>query len=148
MHSFYTKAEILAPVGTSDHKVIKWYPKNNGIARPCTNKRRRRRFPRSGYDAFGRWLISQDWPIVSPNHSTDDLASDFTSKISQGIDKFYPLSSVKLHPSDKPWMSSFFNSLIVKRQRAFHSGNIHLWRHYRDKVKLEIETRKQKFLLR
>ena len=142
MHSFYANAEILAPVGTSGHKVVKWYPKNNGTARPSTTKRRRRRFPRSGCDAFGRWLISQDWPIVSPNRSTNDLASDFTSKIYQGIDKFFPLSSVKLHPSNKPWMSSSLKSLIVKRQRAFHSDNTRLWRHYRDKVKLEIERRK------
>ena len=30
-------------------------------------------------------------------------------------------------------------------QQAFHSGNINLWPHYRDKVRLEITERKRKF---
>ena len=35
MQSAYAKPEIIAPVVTSDHKVVKWYP-NNSTVRPST----------------------------------------------------------------------------------------------------------------
>ena len=58
---------------------------------------------------------------------------------------FFPLKTVKLHSSDKPWMTAHLKNLIKPRQRAFHSGNINLWYHYRDKVRHAIRERKKKF---
>ena len=62
------------------------------------------------------------------------------------MNNFFPLKTVKLHPSDKPWMTAHLKNLIKSRQRAFHSGNTNLWCHNRDKVGLqEIRERKKKF---
>ena len=55
------------------------------------------------------------------------------------------MKTIKLHPSDKPWMTASLKNLITLRQRAFDGGNINLWHHYRDKVRLEITERKRKF---
>lgn len=147
MQTYYNKPAILAPIGTSDHNVVKWLPCCNNI---CTtrlnNKCQLRRFPRSERDAFGRWLTSQDWSADDSNlASVEDLSMSFTSKISQAIDDFFPLRSIKLHHSDKQWMTASIKKIILERQQAYHSGNSHLWRHYRNKVKSEIISRKKKF---
>ena len=146
MQSFYNKPEIIAPIGTSDHNVIKWHPSDGTRSpRSTTTKCHLRRFPQSRCEAFGRWLTSQDWSANLPNPSANELASAFTLRVSQAIDDFFPLRNVKLHHSDKPWMTASLKNLIMERQRAFHCGNIHLWHYYRDKVKLEIISKKQKF---
>ena len=54
---------------------------------------------------------------------------------------------MKLHNSDKPWMCSSLKQLILDRQNAFHSGNMPLWKHYRNKVKQAIIIQKQTFYL-
>ena len=58
---------------------------------------------------------------------------------------FFPMKIIKLHPSDEPWMTASLKNLIMLRQRPFHSGNINLWHHYIDKVRLEIAERKRTF---
>ena len=50
---------------------------------------------------------------------------------------------VKIHSTDKPCMSLALKHLITQRQRAFHSGDLLLWRHLRTKVRDEIFKRKQ-----
>ena len=50
---------------------------------------------------------------------------------------------VKIHSTDKPWMSLALKHLITQRQRDFHSRDQVLWRHLRTKVCDEIFKRKQ-----
>ena len=52
---------------------------------------------------------------------------------------------IKFHPTDKPWITPTIKLLINERQRAFHSGNVHQWRHYRYKVQREMVAREKKF---
>lgn len=73
------------------------------------------------------------------------LGATFTSNISQAIDCFFPERTVKLHHTDKPWMTASLKHLILQRQAAYHSGHLHLWRFYRDKVRTSITQRKEQF---
>jgi hypothetical protein len=41
------------------------------------------------------------------------------------MDETIPERTVKMHPSDKPWMTSFIKTKIKARQRAF-SRNDHV----------------------
>ena len=147
IHPFYNTPTVLAPIATSDHKIVKWDPKTS----VCTNlsaqvcKRQYRCFPQSAHEAFGRWVTSQVWYADGQNLSLEERVNSFTSNISLAMNNFFPLKTVKLHPSDKPWMTAHLKNLIKSRQRAFHSGNTNLWCHYRDKVRQEIRERKKKF---
>ena len=56
LHQLYQSPYILAPLGSSDHNIVYWYPSNHK-----TNEEKRqvkstkhlvRRYPRSGIDAF------------------------------------------------------------------------------------------------
>ena len=48
-----------------------------------------------------------------------------------------PAKQFRVHYNDPPWMTPEFKSLIVLRQRAFHSGNTERFRHYRNVVNRE-----------
>lgn len=74
----YDKPSLLAPAGTSDHNAIKWSPSRANIPRHNVTKHRVRR------------LISQNWSMDKTDPSTEDLASDFTERISKAMDIFFP----------------------------------------------------------
>ena len=146
LQQFYKKPLILAPVGTSDHSVVNWCPDDSSCRpRGKVIKRQRRFFPQSQLAAFGRWLTSLDWNSVSSEGSVEELVSDFTARITQAMDTFFPIQTVKLHSNDKPWMSVSIKQLIIARQQAFSCGNIDLWRHYKGKVKYAIQLKKKNF---
>ena len=135
LQQFYKKPLILAPVGTSDHSFINWFPDDSSFRpRGKVIKRQRRFFPQTQLAAFGRWLTSRDWNSVSSERSVEELASYFTARITQAMDTFFPIQTVKLYSNDKPWMSVLIRQLIIARQQAFSFGNIDLWRHYKGKV--------------
>ena len=120
LQQFYKKPLILAPVGTSDHSVINWCPDDSSVRpRGKVIKRQRRFFPQSQLAAFGRWLTSHDWNSVSSEGSVEELVSDFTARITQAMDSFFPIQTVKLHSNDKPWMSVSIKQLIIAREQAF-----------------------------
>jgi hypothetical protein len=90
-------------------------------------------------------VTRQDWYADGQNYTIEELVSAFTSNISEAMGNFFPMKTIKLHPFDRPWMTASLKNLIMLRQRAFHGGNINLWHHYRDKVRLEITEIKRKF---
>ena len=145
----YNEPSIIAPLGTSDHNVVKWTSSASGSARShgkSISKKHVRRFPQSARDAFGRWCNNHTWfADVENPRSCSELASFFSQDISSAIDRIFPTKIVKIHCSDKPWMIPSLKQLINERQRAFHSGDRDLWRHYRSKVKKEISLKKRSF---
>lgn len=50
------------------------------------------------------------------------------------MDKCLPMRSVKLHPTEKPWMTVEIKDAIKKRQRAWATGSFHLYYLYGNKV--------------
>ena len=82
---------------------------------------------------------------LGPSISTDNLAISFTIDVNTALDHFFPIKTIWFHPTDKPWITAYIKKLIKKRQQAFHSGNIQMWRIYRRKVQKEISGRKKNF---
>ena len=76
------------------------------------------------------------------------LTSSFSDDLCNAINIYFPAKSVKLHPTDKPWMSAEIKSLTLKRQRAYHSGSNDRWRLLRNKVRIAISKRKKEFFAR
>ncbi|CAB4035140.1 Hypothetical predicted protein, partial [Paramuricea clavata] len=82
--------------------------------------------------AFGRWCCSREWfsDAESKNSATDELNS--------AVDRLFQSKVIRIYNSDKPWMTPALKKLIYQKQKAFHSGNLDLWRHYRFKVRNDI----------
>ena len=88
LHKFYNNPTILAPFGSSDHSIVHWFPPadsatiNNTSVKPV--KHLVCRYPRSGIDAFGRWITTQNWfSELSPNPTVDSLAVSLTYQLTQ-----------------------------------------------------------------
>ena len=64
LHELYNERSIIAPLGWSDHNVVKWTPSASGPAPShgkSISKKHVRRFPQSAGDAFGRWCNNHTW---------------------------------------------------------------------------------------
>ena len=54
----------------------------------------------------------------------DDKVSIFNGVVTQALDGCMPLKSIRLHPTDKPWMTPNIKAKIKLRQQAFTRGNM------------------------
>ena len=146
MSHFYSTPTVTAPLGRSDHHVINWSRNTDSAAcliKKGITKRKVRRFTQSSCAEFGRWCSGHVWFCdVQYLDSATALASSFTSELSSAIDLFFFTKTIKIHATDKPWMTPMLKQLIIQRQRAFHSGNRAVWLHHRDKVQREISSQR------
>ena len=100
----------------------------------------------SARTAFGRWCCSREWfSDAESNNSASALASSFTNELNSAFDRFFLSKVIRIHDSDKPWMTPALKKLIYQRQKAFHSGNSDLWRHCRLKVRNDIGVKKRAY---
>jgi hypothetical protein len=149
LHNLYNCPSIQAPLGSSDHNMVQWLPssENNKQLPPVKYVRRQVRcYPRSGIDAFGRWITTFNWfEKLGPSPSVDELATSFTTQLTKAVDRIFPVKTLKSHQSDKPWITPEIKLMIKDRQKAFHSGNIPIWQSMKCKVQQEITERKKSF---
>ena len=107
MHNLYCSPTIHAPLGSSDHNVVFWQP--IALRQPSRIKSPKclvRHYPPSGIDAFGRWVTTHDWfADFGFSSSVDDLASSFTTQLIGAINRIFPVKTIKLHATDKPWIT-------------------------------------------
>ena len=109
-------------------------------------KRSVRRFPESAINAFGRWVSSHHWfTSLDSVASVDSLTESFNTDVKTEIDIHFPLKSVKIHPTDRPWMTSRTKQFILERRRAFYSDRNGRWRELCTRVRDEIAARKKAF---
>jgi hypothetical protein len=69
--------------------------------------------------------------------SSDEKLNIFTEIIRYGLDTIMPERSIKVHETDKPWMNANLKQLIKRRQKAFSSGDVFLYKLLRNKVNRE-----------
>ena len=136
-------------LGTSDHGAVFWRPKPSRditVRAHKAQKRSVRRFPESAINAFGRWVSSHHWfTRLDSVASVDSLTESFNTGVKTAIDIRFPLKSVKIHPTNKPWMTSRIKQLILERQRVFYSNRNGRWKELRIKVRDEIAAREKAF---
>ena len=92
---------------------------------------------------FGRWITNHTWDEVLNATNTVDKTEAFYSTIHEAIDRHFPTKVVKLHTTDKPWITPEIKLLIKKRQKAFGQKKMHLWRFLRNKVARLIDRSKK-----
>ena len=99
----------------------------------------------SGIRSLGTWLINHSWNDVYLSDNPSNKCKLFFSSLRTNVDKHLPVKSISLHQNDKPWMNCNVKSLILQRQRAWHSNDQALWRYLRNKVTLAIRKAKKDF---
>ena len=85
--------------------------------------------------SVGRFLQQVPWSdLFFPAQSSEDKLIILTDIINFGLNTIMPVSTIKIHESDRPWMNTNLKQLISRRQKAFTSGNNPLYKILRNKV--------------
>jgi hypothetical protein len=145
MSDVCSPVSIIAPIGHSDHnsvlfslqKINRQNQYNKVIIRQGNVSAKR---------AFSEWLTKVNWLGLYQTVSCETKLNMFHNVIESGLDYFLPKKSVKLHTSDKPWITPNYKNLIAKRQKAFRQGNRALYCKLRNKCIRECKRLKSTFL--
>ena len=118
--SYYNKPVVRAHLGSSDHCSVHWVPNPNYGCSKLTAKKKvvkLRRFPESALNAFGRWVSTHSWfahTCAVDYLPVDSLTTSFSDDLWNAINIYFPAKSVKIHPTDKPWMSAEIKVIPLK----------------------------------
>ena len=74
--------------------------------------------------------------------TVDSMAESFITDLTTSINMFFPTKSVRIHHTEKPWITSSIKQLILDTQRAYHSVSPAQWKVRNDKVRDAICKRK------
>ena len=98
----------------------------------------------SAWRAFGRWITQKDWNPVLTTSSCEDKFQLFIAELKRGVHCYLPQRTVKVHQTDRPWMTNKLKIWIRKRQTAFqrHGKNSSIYKHWRNKIQRETNPRK------
>ena len=134
MSQYYDEALILPPVGLSDHSSVLIQPSNYRAPSLPATRVLKRDCKAPNRQALPSFLQAVNWTPLYHISLCEDHFNDFQSTIATAMDKCLPMRSVKLHPTDKPWMTVEIKDAIKKRHRALATGSSHLYYLYRNKV--------------
>ena len=88
--------------------------------------------------SVGRYLSNISWAnLLSDDKSCEEKLTIFTDIIDLGLNILMPKKSVRVYPTDRPWINAEIESLIQKRQKAFNSGNLTDFKKLRNKINHE-----------
>ena len=118
----YNPTIHLPPLGHSDHQCLLLVPKQKeklaiygkrgGILTP------------GNLAVLSRKVILEDGSDVYSVEEIDEKVKAFTSTMLTIMDQTIPERTVRMHPSDKPWMTSFIKTKIKARQRVFSRNDL------------------------
>jgi hypothetical protein len=84
--------------------------------------------------AFTRTVL--DWHQILYGGKIDEKVNRFITIVNSMVEKYFPESTIRRHSKDKPFITNKIKSLIVKRNTAYSSGKIELFRLLRDKSQI------------
>ena len=122
MSPLFQEIQHLRPLGRWDHQRLLLNPKCRMSTRPRT--RTIKPMNRSNLIALEIKLSKTAWDAVYEAEDADDEVSIFNGVVTQALDGCLPLKTIRIHPTDKPWMTPSIKAEIKLRQRAFICRNM------------------------
>ena len=148
-HLSITNNEHLPPVaigpsiGNSDHQTV--HVKSISTSAEQTQWRTVYDLRESHTNAFRKVLSSYPWhKFYRSNLSIDEKCNLFHQIIETAMLQI-PSNAVEMKKTDKPWITPVLKNMINKRFEAYRRRDFPLYRHYKQKVKKEIETAKKRW---
>ena len=117
-----TSAQHLPPLGRSDHQCLVFKPKKRVKLRPVTKKVRQMN-PRN-LDSLQVAMNNESWETVFKADNVNEKVSVFNNIIGNILNTIMPERSVRIHPTDKLWITPSIKVHIKKRQNAYTAGNL------------------------
>ena len=118
LSSYYEEAQILPPVGLSDHSSVFLQPASVHSTYVPTERVNKRlcREPNKR-DLFSA-IQTVSWTPLYRLPTCSEQLEKFQTTITSAMDVHVPVRQVKLHPRDKPWFTQEIKEAIANRQRA------------------------------
>ena len=104
IHKFYQELLLLAPIGGSDHCTIVWSSKVQ-LQPQKVSKRINVRPLKSSLLVFELFIKERNWSGVLSSTNVNDKVNSFLEEVSDMVDFFFPLKSIKVHEDDKPYIN-------------------------------------------
>ena len=133
MAPFYSAPVIIQPVGTdipghgvpSDHLVPAVYPVNNvTIAQTKTYTcKTTRPLPDSAVNKFGMMILEEDWKEVKEDETAEEQEEMLQKILTTYLEKTCPTQTVKLGPTDKPFITKELKRIDRNRKREYNRNN-------------------------
>ena len=143
MADLYLPAKHLPPLGRSDHQCLLLSPLNVNKL-PPTSKKVRLHKPENK-QTLSRTVALQNWDNVLMATDVDDKVEAFNRTILSLLDKAMPEVTIRMHTSDKPWITPKIKAQINARQKAYCRGDKSKYDQLCKKVSKLIRNAKQSF---
>lgn len=135
------QANVLSPVGRSDHNVVLWKPSHN--VKSSYSKVLIRKFSKRSLGWFSQMVSSTDWlAMVQSESKLDDAASCFLSCLFHLFDVAFPLKSIRIRDSDPAWLTPQIRLLMNERDDAWRRGNSGRFHRLRRQISCAIQKSK------
>lgn len=131
---FYSSPIRLPPLGKSDHCCI--LLSSEGVKTDCAGYSTitRRKVNGEAVSMIGRRLMAVNWNFMYRQDNCQDQADFFDTVIDNIFNDCVPLTSFRVKNNDKPWINHYFRQLLVKRDIAWRSGDMVLYRKLRNRA--------------
>ena len=136
---------VFSPMAKSDHKCIFWShdsPKKHSIVKKVV-----RNMSKANLALFNSIVTDVDWQAyVCSFANIDDAFQNFLSVLRSIFDLCFPFRTIRLRPTDQPWVKPSLKLLIDERDRAFSKGHISKYCRLRTRVIDHIKFLKNVYL--
>lgn len=132
---YCSPAEILAPIGRSDHCCVYLRPKCANDFPPIGWRTvSRRNLNEDTINIIGTELLRVDWRDLYISDDVQMQADLFYKTFVDILDRTAPCVSIRVKCNDKPWVTESFRKLVAQRNRAFKGGDTSLFNRLRNKA--------------
>ena len=104
----------------SDHCTIVWSSKVQLQPQKVSKRINVRPLKSSSLLAFKQFIQEHNWSDVLSSTNVNYKVNSFLEEVSDMVDIFFPLKSIKVHEDDKPYINGRIKHLIRKRDKAYH----------------------------
>ena len=134
--TFYSfPAEILSPIGRSDHNCIFVRPKSNDdIPNVGWRSVVKRAINSVTIDEIGRQLSVVNWTPMYRMNDVQEQTDFFYLTVNGIVDRIAPMREVRYKCNDRPWITPYFTSIVRQRNLAHKTNNHVLYKKLRNKV--------------
>ena len=143
MTSIYNAAVHLPPLGKSDHQCLLVKPKKQVKVKPIL--RNVRIMCPINIAALTIRMNDQNWNQVLDARDVDQKVDIFTQLTTNISNETVPMKRIRMHPSDKPWLTPYMRSVIKDRQRAYSKGDMEKYQQLRIQVSQLISKAKLEY---
>ena len=140
--NLYNEPYTIPKIGKGDHFPVIYEPKMYKPPPQKKNKVNKRNFLRSAVLEFGNWITHHNWSEVLEEDDPDLKVCAYIKTIWYQIEKYFPLQTVTLSNTDKPWITPDIKKKIQLRRKA------HLQKNFEVRDQLHKAIKKMCFELR